>query len=211
VAQCHVVFRVDDAHQLGSIQFEADYSLSGGAIDGSGEDAACVAKIPALAGLFDVDARSLLAVGLLTPSGFATPADVLACTFLAPLEPARAITVEVIDAATPANAPVLPLPVMSARIECAGATTTTSSTTTIPADVCGKPCTGGRGEPQATDALFMLRAALDLVACAACVCDVDGSGDVSATDALRVLARAVGSGPELDCAACAEPFVPACG
>jgi hypothetical protein len=214
VVECRVVFRVDDAARIGSLQFEADYSASAGEIAGSGEDADCTAEVAALAGTFDIDAQALLAAGLLTPSGFATPADVLGCRFLVPAEPATAagISVDVLDAATPGNVALVPPPVMSARVECPGVTTTTSTTTTtVPADVCGKPCASGQGEPQATDALFMLRAALGLVPCAQCVCDVDRSGDVAATDALRVLARAIGSGPALDCVPCTAPFVPACG
>jgi hypothetical protein len=55
---------------------------------------------------------------------------------------------------------------------------------------------------KATDGLFMLRAAIALETCAACVCDVDGSGAVTATDALIALKIAVGQQIELACPAC---------
>jgi hypothetical protein len=63
---------------------------------------------------------------------------------------------------------------------------------------CGVPASGG-GSPTAVDALFMIRSAVGLIACAPCVCDVDGSGTVNVSDALRTLQRAVGIDIELSC------------
>ena len=54
----------------------------------------------------------------------------------------------------------------------------------------------------ASDALFMLRAAVGLDSCELCVCDVDGSGGVAATDALATLRLAVGQPIPLNCPAC---------
>ena len=54
----------------------------------------------------------------------------------------------------------------------------------------------------ASDALFVLRAAVGSESCAQCVCDADGSGATSATDALIVLRRAVGQPAELSCPPC---------
>jgi hypothetical protein len=54
----------------------------------------------------------------------------------------------------------------------------------------------------ATDGLFVLRAAVGLECCALCVCDVNGSADVSATDALITLKVAVGDAIVLQCPAC---------
>jgi hypothetical protein len=64
---------------------------------------------------------------------------------------------------------------------------------------CGDP-DGSGGEPTATDALFVLRAAVGLATCDPAVCDVDGSGgSTSATDALLTLGRAVGRAFDLTC------------
>jgi hypothetical protein len=92
-------------------------------------------------------------------------------------------------------------------------TTTTSSTTTtttlVPPGVCGDPVdppadvasTQGR-VVTARDALAVLRTAVQLDACALCVCDVDDSGFVTGTDALIVLKHALASSVNLDCPPC---------
>ena len=54
----------------------------------------------------------------------------------------------------------------------------------------------------ATDALFILRVSVSLDSCELCVCDVDGSGLVAATDALATLQLAVSQPIELNCPAC---------
>ena len=55
---------------------------------------------------------------------------------------------------------------------------------------------------EATDALRALHAALGLARCEMCLCDVDGSAGIAATDALGLLQTAVGAGPALSCPAC---------
>jgi len=55
---------------------------------------------------------------------------------------------------------------------------------------------------EATDALRALHAALGLAQCEMCLCDVDGSAGIAATDALGLLQTAVGAGPALSCPAC---------
>jgi hypothetical protein len=54
----------------------------------------------------------------------------------------------------------------------------------------------------ATDALFILRAAVGSERCDPCLCDADGSGTVSATDALTILRIAVGENRVLLCPDC---------
>ncbi len=69
--------------------------------------------------------------------------------------------------------------------------------------VCGNPVSGA--DPTASDALFVLRAAVGLDTCApVCVCDVDMSGAATATDALAVLKAAVGLNVTLDCGSCSS-------
>ena len=69
---------------------------------------------------------------------------------------------------------------------------------------CGDP--DGDGEPRASDALFVLAAAVGTHVCDACLCDVDASGGgvpVSGVDALRVLSAAIGIGSApLECPPC---------
>jgi hypothetical protein len=67
----------------------------------------------------------------------------------------------------------------------------------VDAAVCGDVT--GDGVLTATDALGVLRAAVDLFVCALEVCDFDGSGTVTASDALAVLRAAVGLEAEPAC------------
>jgi hypothetical protein len=54
----------------------------------------------------------------------------------------------------------------------------------------------------ASDALATLQAAVGLLSCDLCVCDVNGSNTLSSTDALFILQFAVGQPIELNCPAC---------
>ena len=83
---------------------------------------------------------------------------------------------------------------------------TSASVDTFPASVaegaqCGSPATAGT-EPSASDALFVLLAGVGIETCPACVCDVDDSLSIAATDALMVLRSAVGQLVELACPVC---------
>lgn len=102
----------------------------------------------------------------------------------------------------------------------AGVTTTTSTTsttvtvsstttTTVPTGgTCADPValTVGRAAiadaVTASDALFILGAAVGIQTCELCVCDADGSGGVAATDALVTLRAAVGQPVALQCPPC---------
>ncbi|HYC55247.1 MAG TPA: hypothetical protein VEL28_09975 [Candidatus Binatia bacterium] len=65
------------------------------------------------------------------------------------------------------------------------------------ADRCGD--SDDNGLIVAKDALLALRAAVGIEQCAPTLCDVDGSGGITATDARSVLAYAVGLSVVLDC------------
>jgi len=56
----------------------------------------------------------------------------------------------------------------------------------------------------ASDALWLLQAALGSDDCKPCVCDVDGSGQVTASDALRALKRSTNPQVALRCPPCPE-------
>jgi hypothetical protein len=63
---------------------------------------------------------------------------------------------------------------------------------------CGDAICNG-GEPTVLDALIVLRSAVALSSCSAALCDTDTDGSVSASDAFRVLRRAVGIAQPLLC------------
>lgn len=67
---------------------------------------------------------------------------------------------------------------------------------------CGRPVSNGQ-TPVASDALYVLRSAVGSTPCAACVCDTDGSGSMTAIDALIDLKAAVGQPVNLSCPVCA--------
>ena len=64
---------------------------------------------------------------------------------------------------------------------------------------CGQPVSIDAPEPLASDALLTLEAAVDFRACEIAVCDVNQSSDVTATDALLILRKAVGLDVTLNC------------
>ena len=66
---------------------------------------------------------------------------------------------------------------------------------------CGQPLTGG-DTPLSSDCLFVLRAAVKLDVCDECVCNIDGVGSISASDALSCLLSAVNSESPQGCPAC---------
>lgn len=92
-----------------------------------------------------------------------------------------------------------------------GSTTTTSVSTTSTTLASGAGCAdpvapltfGDTGSVvTASDALFILGAAVGAQTCELCVCDTDGSGGIAASDALRTLNAAVGVEVPLLCPPC---------
>jgi hypothetical protein len=64
---------------------------------------------------------------------------------------------------------------------------------------CGQPVSNG-ANPTASDCLFILKTAVGSQTCdPVCVCDTNGAGGVSASDALVCLKKAVGQGVTLAC------------
>jgi hypothetical protein len=60
----------------------------------------------------------------------------------------------------------------------------------------------GREGVTASDALFILRVGIGLASCQRCLCDCDGSGTFSASDAQRALLAAIAETIVLSCPAC---------
>jgi exonuclease III len=79
-------------------------------------------------------------------------------------------------------------------------TSTSTSTTTLGDRPCGDPIAGGG--VAASDALFVLKAAVGARVCPLCTCDTNDNASVSATDALIVLKFAVGQSIGLNCPLC---------
>jgi hypothetical protein len=83
-------------------------------------------------------------------------------------------------------------------------TSTSSTSTTLGSRPCGDPVAPFMyGEiVTASDALFVLGAAVGTQSCEPCICDTDGNGTIAASDALRTLNAAVGVPVSLNCPAC---------
>jgi hypothetical protein len=94
-------------------------------------------------------------------------------------------------------------------------TSTSTSTTEMTNRPCGDPVAlvantkranrivgGGVRAVVASDALFVLKAAVGSLQCPLCTCDVDNSGAITASDALRTLKKAVGQPVTMTCPAC---------
>ena len=85
-------------------------------------------------------------------------------------------------------------------------TTSSTTTTTLGETSCGDPIpdppASGVAAVTASDALFILNAAIGARQCELCVCDVNDSGGITATDALAVLNAAVGQPVPLVCPDC---------
>lgn len=71
--------------------------------------------------------------------------------------------------------------------------------------LCGNPFANGDDDVNSTDALFALRAAVELEECSLCICDVNGDGAVTATDTLMILRQVVGLGDIFVCPESAGP------
>jgi len=68
---------------------------------------------------------------------------------------------------------------------------------------CGRPL--GNTVTVVSDCLVVLQAATRLTPCAACICDLDGSGTVTATDGQICVMSAVGLDAPRDCPPCSGP------
>lgn len=69
----------------------------------------------------------------------------------------------------------------------------------VPLAVCGQPATSG-DDPTVVDCLTILKAGVGTATCTPeCICDVNASGAITASDALLCLRKAVGQDVVLDC------------
>ena len=133
---CTVTFRLTDAVNAASLQFEAAYTRSGTELVGSGSLVACTNLAPALPTFADQDSTSqgLLSAVYVAPTGFSGPRDLVVCDMTTDHQPSPAdFAITVIDATDTAFHTINPLPnVVVKGFDCNGAfsTTTTSTSTT---------------------------------------------------------------------------------
>jgi len=130
---CNVTVRLDDAVSVGSLQFNVDYSATGGDFDGSGGSVSCTDQTGSIATFFDDDAGTVDAA-YLTFAGFTGPTNLAICSMTAPVAPLPTdFVVTVTDGSDPLTTPLNPLPAASvSKVSCSGGglTTTTTSTST---------------------------------------------------------------------------------
>jgi hypothetical protein len=130
---CSFTIHLDDAVSVGSLQYDVDYSGTGGALNGSGGSVECTDLTGSIATFFDDDA-GMLDAAYLSFVGFNGPTDLATCNMTAatvpnPIDFAATVT----DGSDPFTTPFNPLPSASVtNISCTGGTTTTmgGSTTT---------------------------------------------------------------------------------
>ncbi|HYC54506.1 MAG TPA: hypothetical protein VEL28_06190 [Candidatus Binatia bacterium] len=130
-------------------------------------------------------------------TGSAEVLELATCNFAAPendLPAAGDFSVEVFFAKDKDGNDIMPLPAGTVTVDCGD-----TPPTTLPGTSCGDP--NDDGQFTATDALFILRAAVGSLNCLLAICDVSGNGTLQASDALLMLRIAVGLLDEsaLDC------------
>lgn len=215
---------------IGELDFHVLYAAPMPRFAGSGIGVECVNLAGKASSTFFDDDDGVLAVDLSSESGMSSLVQLLArCTTVSDAPPvANQFTVQIVEETTVGGAVVTPpvavriLPPDAEECETLASTTSTttststttvttdtvSSTTTsttsttidLPPATCGDPTRDG--SVTATDALLTLNAAVGIVTCQACVCDVDGSSLVTASDALALLGFSVGQSFELQCEPC---------
>jgi hypothetical protein len=219
-----VTFRLVDPVKLGALSFDVDYAaLDGTFLEnpfGQGQRAECVQTSAAQSAAFNAgtDTRVFRAA-FISSRGFRGPVGLAHCRYsfeVAPPEPSDFAAL-VTDASTPQLCQVLPRPtVVVSSVQCPAdsattttitttttvTTTTSTTTTTLPPPECGDPIPQ-TGSLTATDVLFILRVAVGQFDCPLCVCDANGSGTITASDARRVLLAILDPIEfELNCPAC---------
>lgn len=137
---CSFTIFLDDAVSVGSIQYDVDYSATGGDLNGSGAAVECADLTGSIATFSDDDAGTLDAA-YLSFAGFTGPTGMATCNLTAPVVPlVTDFVVNITDGSDPFTAPLNPLPSASiTNLSCTGGglttttfggTTTTSTTST---------------------------------------------------------------------------------
>lgn len=211
--RCPVTFYLEDdrvpAVGISTLIFDVEYGPPELRFVGIGANVGCTRIVPNALALFDDDDHGTLRLDFSTDAAISSLFQPLAVCTTESAEPpiAADLAAKLVEETKVGGGAVVPPVVVKILLptvdDCETvATTTTSSTTTLPTPgpACGDPVADST--ITATDALFTLNAAVGLRACALCVCDVDGSTSVSASDALILLRFAVGQPYETSCPPC---------
>lgn len=213
---CVFTIAMTSGTDVNNLDFEVDYKAAVGNVEGTDTRPECSRAIngQAFVSFHDDDENSILSGAVIRLTKFSAPITLAGCRiFYDSNEPIPGeFTITVTNAGRDGDDNnVVPKPTMAVtKVECPGelpeVTTTTTmpeTTTTLPVGDgdCGVPLSGGV-KPNASDALFALKAAVGVGQCELCVCDVNSSGSVAAGDALAILRAAVGSETVLDCPPC---------
>ena len=223
-----VTFGVSGVNLIGALQLAIDYEGASGDFVGSSDKVSCTSNVSAISIVNDKDSVRTLKAGIVAPTGFQVPADVITCRFeavdRAPTASDFSVTVE--DAAVPTGTKIVPAPDV-----------TVSSIVPVDGFACGGPACGNAvleegeecdegahngtdangcssacelavtcgdsdesGSITATDARRALNLAVGLpTSCTDSLCDVNDSGKVTATDARLILDASVGRNVSLTC------------
>jgi hypothetical protein len=222
---CIVSFELRNTGAFNSFDFEVDYSAASGDFEGTLGEVNCRdGVLGAFTAYRDEDSARRVSATLATLTQFHGPLVLVGCRFLvgASVPSAGDFVVSTTAAGRLVDGDeveVNPPPSLKVLVECPGqfpadvtTTTTVTSTTLEVASTtsttlqagdgdCGQPVSTG-ASPSATDALFTLQTAVDQRSCPLCVCDVDDSGAVVASDALAILRASVGVSTSLECPVC---------
>jgi hypothetical protein len=219
---CVVMVTMTSGTEVNNLDFSVNYSDLDGEIEGLGQNPTCrVVLANSFVAYNDDDAAKRMGVGIIRLAKFSAPRDLFACrVFYDTMLPVPGEFRFTVSNATRdgEDEQISPKPQIAVTsIDCPGqlpdsptttttsttstTTTSTTTTTTIGNGRCGFPATDGEN-PSAADALSALKAAVGILTCPLCVCDVDGGGSVGASDALAILRAAVGLGVNLNCPAC---------
>lgn len=217
---CVVTFRVADEIDLGEVRFNVGYAASDCEVGGCGGGVACESPVtdwspPWGGSASDSDETRELSLRATNTQGFSTPANVYRCDLHKhggaddPSPDDFVVSVLSARSPPPLSKVLIELPAIEVAVDCDLGPTTT---TTLPFEraSCGHPCSVETSPPSAIDALYIVSAAVGARTCKTCICDVNRSGTVDATDALTVLAEAVGLDALVRCVLCAEPIPLAC-
>ena len=207
---CDITFRVVSAADtsLLAVTVMVDYADAAGEFEGVAAEVNCESLVPVgAAGFVDNDIDRFFSLAIAGTQGtLSVPHDLVRCVFLPTAgEPTTGDFDVSVTAAFGSTGMPVAATVQVSDITCEGTsqttttTMTTSSTLPPPMPACGDP--NGNGVA-ATDALFVLGAALGLQVCGTCFCDVDDSAAITSSDALRVLQFAVGLMVLLNCPLC---------
>lgn len=181
---CDVYFRMKENTLVRVLQYDVDYSATGGEMSGSGDGAACVGLMPdshgmALVYFHDEDGANVLTTSEMSYQAQHGPVDVARCGW---------------------EGQAIPKPSEFSITEIDGR----NDFDGILSNVCGSPVTGAN-PPSASDASHTYRIATGTMGLISqeCETDVDNNGITDRSDALLILQKSAGQDVTLNCPPCA--------